>query len=218
MDPQESWRSYDEFLRCAADDRFTKLLARYELYKRVIARPGDIVECGIFKGAGLLYFARLSRIFNPMVNRRIIGFDTFTGYPFGENVGPEAMTAQRFSDVAGYDIPSMDSLIATAEVLGLRDRIELVPGDARSSVKAYVRDNPGFRIALLNLDFDTYEATLSALEFLYPRVVPGGVVIVDEYGERGWGESDAVDEYFRGKNIALRSFAWATSPTAYFVK
>lgn len=218
MDPQESWRSYDEFLRRAGDDRFTKLLARYELYKRVVEFPGDVVECGVFKGAGLLYLARLCRIFNPTMNRRIIGFDTFGGYPSGPEGAAETEAARRFSEAAGYDLPSMDALIATAEALGLSDRIELVPGEARSSVEAYVRDNPGFRIALLNLDFDTYEATLTALEHLYPLVVPGGVVIVDEYGERGWGESDAVDEYFRDVGVVLRSFAWANSPTAYLVK
>ena len=49
-------------------------------------------------------------------------------------------------------------------------------------------------------------------------VSPGGVVAFDEYALAGYGESDAVDEFFRGQKIGLRSFPWAKTPTAFVVK
>jgi len=68
--------------------------------------------------------------------------------------------------------------------------VELVKGDVRETIPDYVRSTPGLRISLLNLDVDLYEPTLIALEHLYPRVVSGGVVIVDEYAMPGFpGES-----------------------------
>jgi hypothetical protein len=80
-----------------------------------------------------------------------------------------------------------------------------------------VKGNPGFRIALLNLDFVLYEPTLAALKHLFPRVVAGGVVALDEYAVHDKGESEAADEILNGK-AKLLSFPWAKSPTAYFVK
>lgn len=218
MTSQESWRSYDQFLRDASPDRITKLLARYELYKRVVDVPGDIVECGVFKGSGLLLWAHLVKIFNPLSQRRVVGFDTFAGYPDDTRLESDRRSSRRFSEVAGYDLPGRDSLLASMEPLGLGDRVELVAGDARSTVRDYAARTPGFRIALLNLDFDTYDATLAALQHLFPRVVPGGIVVLDEYAERGWGESDAIDEYFRGVNVSFESLPWANSPTAFVVK
>ncbi len=86
------------------------------------------------------------------------------------------------------------------------------------SVGEYRRSNPGFRVALLYLDFDTYEPTLAALQELYPLVVPGGVVAFDEYSVRGWGETDAVDEYFEGRDVSYHCIPWSGSPKAYLVK
>ena len=74
------------------------------------------------------------------------------------------------------------------------------------------------RIALLYLDLDNYEGTLACLRNLYPLVSPGGVVAFDEYALAGYGESDAVDEFFRGQKIRLRSFPWAKTPMAFLVK
>src|SRR5690606_16006454 len=95
---------------------------------------------------------------------------------------------------------------------------ELVPGDVIETLPAYVKNNPGFRISLLNLDFDTYYGTKAALEHLYDLVTPGGLIVLDEYGKRGWGESDAVDEFFKNKAAEIRSVRGSFQPTAYIRK
>ena len=70
---QASFDAYNTFLVEADLDRFTKILCRYEHFKEVLDRPGDIVECGVFKGQGLLFWAKMIQIFNPLSPRRVIG-------------------------------------------------------------------------------------------------------------------------------------------------
>ena len=56
------------------------------------------------------------------------------------------------------------------------------------------------------------------MEVLYDYITPGGIVVLDEYGKRGWGESDAVDEFLKGKDIELQAIRGSFQPTAYFIK
>ncbi len=215
---QSHWDLYNEFLMQGPIDRFAKMLVRYELFRRVIELPGDIVEGGVFKGAGLFFWAKLIQIFNPLSKRRVIGFDTFEGYPQQAAHGCDAKTGERFLQEANYIPVPPETLMTTAASQQLDHRIELVKGDAALTIKEYVQCNPGFRVALLNIDFDVYEATTAALEHLYPLVVPGGVIAFDDYGVRGWGESAAVDTFLEGRSLVLKSIPWGYSPTAYFEK
>lgn len=218
MTEGQSWETYEDFMLHGGLDRFTTMLARYELFKHVIEVPGDIVECGVYRGSGLAYWAKLLQIFCPLSKRKVVGFDTFQGYPSELTAPHDRRTAERLMSKQGrYQNITSDSLSDLMGLLGLSRRTELIVGDAGVTIEEYVRQNPGFRIALLNLDFDTYDATRSALEHLYRLIVPGGVVIMDEYAIRGWGESDAVDEFFKGEEH-YRSIPWALTPTAYIIK
>ena len=60
----------------------TRLLARYEIFKKVMDVKGSIVECGVFRGFGLMAWANFSAVLEPAnLTRRIYGFDTFCGFP-----------------------------------------------------------------------------------------------------------------------------------------
>jgi hypothetical protein len=218
MNSSGTWDAYNDLLLRGPLDRFTKMWARYELFKQVIDLPGDIVEGGVFKGAGLLYWAKLIQVFNPLSRRRVVGFDTFSGYPESTRHEYDRIKGGEFLKASNYLGGSPEAIMATAREVGLESRVEIIKGDAGTTMEQYVDKNPGFRVALMNLDFDTYDPTIAALKHLYPLVVPNGVVVLDEYAAREWGESNAVDQYFRGKNLILRSFPWALSPGAYVVK
>jgi len=215
---QNSWDSYNDFLLRGSLDRFTKILARYELFKMVMEIPGDIVEGGVFKGTGILYWAKLIQVFNPLSIRKVVGFDTFEGYPettkheYDKKAGVQFILSARYTEVPP------DEIMEIAKQLHLDHRVEVVKGDATITIKDYVESNPGFRVALLNLDFDINDPTAAALEHLYPRIVPGGVIVLDEYAARPWGESDATDEFFKDKQVVYHSIPWALSPTAFVVK
>lgn len=220
MSKPDTWDAYNELLLNGSLDRFTKLMARYELFKHIVDKPGDIVEGGVLKGAGVLFWAKLIQIFNPLSKRKVVGFDTFAGYPDSVTYEHDVQTGRRLGEAQGMDTDSTspDDILKIAEVQDLSHRIELVKGDATSTIQQYVKDNPGFRVALLNMDFVLYDPTLAALEGLYPLVVQGGVIAFDEYATVGNGESDAVDEYFTHQQIELHSFPWALSPAAYMLK
>ena len=214
---QISWDAYNQLLLYGDSGRLCKILARYELYKMTIDLPGDIVEGGVFKGTGVLLWAKLIEIYNNRSNRKVIGFDTFEGFT-DNNLDYETKALQNNDGVDKTETTTVDLLNQVAASQGLQDRMELVAGDVVVTLKKYADDNPGFRIALLNVDFDTYVPTKAVLEELYDRVVRGGVVVFDEYAVRTWGESDAVDEFIKDRGITLRSFSWTQSPTAYFIK
>ena len=75
---------------------------------------------------------------------------------------------------------------------GFGQSVELVPGDITLTVPEYVKAKPELRISLLNLDTDIYEPAVTILDHLFPRIVRGGILILDDYGTFP-GETKAVD-------------------------
>ena len=210
------WDSYNTLLLSPDTDRIRKLLVRYELFKMTLDIPGDIVECGVFKGAGWMYWLKLLELYARGEQKRVIGFDTFGSFA-DSLLDYERQSAKAFTDEAAFEGVNPDDIIASAHQAGFTNA-ELVPGDVTETLTDYIERNPGFRISLLHLDFDTYHGTKVALEHMYDLVTPGGLILLDEYGKRGWGESDAVDEFFNGKGVEIKAVRNSFQPTAYIKK
>ncbi|MBI2603642.1 MAG: class I SAM-dependent methyltransferase [Deltaproteobacteria bacterium] len=217
MNESKIWSSYNELLLSADIDRIRKLLVRYDLFQLAKNIPGDLVECGVFKGTGFIYWLKLLAIYDPGSIKKVVGFDTFS--EFANSYKPyEQKSVDAFVTEAEFSGTSKEAIMQRAEDLGLTRRAELVVGDLLTTAGDYVIRNPGFRISLLNLDVDTYEGTKVSLEKFYPVVSRGGVIVLDEYSARGWGESDAVDEFFREKAIEIKTVPFSSRPTAYLIK
>lgn len=210
------WDSYNTLLLSPDTDRIRKLLVRYELFKMTLEIPGDIVECGVFKGAGWMYWLKLLELYARGEQKRVIGFDTFGSFA-DSLLDYERESAKAFTDEAAFEGVNPEDIIASAHQAGFHNA-ELVPGDVTETLSEYIKRNPGFRISLLHLDFDTYHGTKVALENMYDLVTPGGLILLDEYGKRGWGESDAVDEFFNGKGVEIKAVRNSFQPTAYIKK
>lgn len=216
----------DNFVLFLRRVNFARYLAQIEVFKHVIDVPGSIVECGVFKGQSLLTFTKLVEILCPGDTlKKIIGFDTFEGFPgLAEEDGPPS--DRRGKVVGGWNagefLPVLDRIIDITRrdsMIPRFSRVELVKGDVCETVPEYVERNSGLRIALLHLDLDLYEPTKVALECLYPLVVAGGVVLLDEYAMADFpGESKAFDEYFGDHRPKLRKFPYISTPGGYFVK
>jgi len=195
--------------------RISKILAAYELYKLCLDLPGHIVECGVFKGISLSRFAMFRNLFGNPYSKEIIAFDTFdkfpeTGFPDDKNYRAS------FIAEAGEDSISVEQLRGVLERRGVGQNIELIAGDITETVPEYVKIRPELKISLLNLDTDIYEPAVTVLEHLYPRLVTGGVLILDDYGTFP-GETLAVDEYFKGRTVKIRKFPFAMTP-CYLLK
>lgn len=209
-DYSRSWEYENNFYLSADVTRFSKFMAHYELFKEVNGLPGHVVECGVFKGASLVRFAAFRDLMGSPYAKKIVGFDTFGTFP--ETLYPaDVAVREKFVQDAGAQSIGADQL---REVLARQsnDRhVELVEGDITHTVPEYVEANPELRISLLNLDTDIYEPAKVILEHLYPRIVPGGILVLDDYGTFP-GETDAVDEYFAGSTVKIEKLPLAMTP------
>lgn len=201
------------YLSCETT-RMSKVLAHYELYKMTLDIPGAIVECGVLKGCSFVRFAAFRDIFENSYSRKLIGFDTFGPFP-ETNFEADKKLRQRHVDICGEGI-SKEQLIEVLEHKGTAKNVELVEGDVTQTLPQYVKEHPEFKISLLNLDVDIYEPSKVILQELYPRVVKGGVIILDDYGTFP-GETTAVDDYFKGQDIKIRKLPFCMTPS-YIIK
>lgn len=195
--------------------RISKILAHYELFKMALPLPGAIVECGVFKGASLSRFAMFRELFGHPSTKKIIGFDIFGRFP-QMDYDEDKPYLQHFIDLAGEESISKDQLVEVLTIKGVNKNVELVKGNILKTVPDYVKFHPELKISLLNLDTDVYEPAVTILEELYPRLVKGGILILDDYGVFP-GETKAVDDYFQGKDYKIHKFPFASTP-CYLVK
>lgn len=190
FDIDKVWDYENGFYLTSHPTRLAKLLAHYELYKSIVGLPGHVVECGVFKGASLVRFATFRELLENEHSRKIIGFDAFGRFPAAVDAADAKFVAQ-FEAAAGDGI-SIEELRCVLEHKKFAN-VELVPGDVCRTVPQYVADHPELKISLLHVDVDIYEPTAVALEHLFHRVVPGGLVVLDDYGTVA-GATRAVDE------------------------
>ncbi len=173
----------------------------------VVARgvPGAIVECGVWRG-GSMMAAALTLLRLGVTDRELYLYDTFAGMPPPSEVDT-TRSGERAADLLAQEaedshIWAIASLVdVRAAVLTTRypeQRIHFVEGLVEETLPATAPEE----IALLRLDTDWYRSTKHELEQLYPRLAPGGVLILDDYGH--WqGARRAVDEYFAENRITL---------------
>lgn len=211
----KSYEYENNFYFSCANQRIGKLIAHYELFKIAQQVKGDIVECGVFKGASLIRFAMYRKLFEENSSRKIIGFDSFGEFP-DTDFEPDKKMREDFIKGSGAEGIETGQLISILESKECSDNVELVKGDINKTIPEYAGKNPDIEIALLNLDVDVYEPSVTVLEYFYPRLVKGGVLILDDYKVFP-GETKAVDDYFSDMNITLKNFPYTSTPY-YLIK
>lgn len=169
--------------------------------------PGDLVECGVWRGGSMMVVA-LTLVELGATDRDLHLFDTFTHMPFpGEE------------DVDLFGVPAADVYEAAVEAEAFRylpfdevraalastgypmERMHFVPGMVEDTIPGQAPAE----IALCRLDTDWYVSTRHEMEHLFPRIAPGGVLLVDDYGHF-MGAKQAVDEHFavHGPEVLLQ--------------
>lgn len=214
-DYEKTFEYENNFYLSSDVSRISKILAHYEFYKMVAGIPGSIVECGVFKGISLIRFATLRNILGTSFSKAIIGFDSFGQFPETRFDDDKEMR-QYHLDTAGGESISKSQLMDILKRKGVDGSVELVEGDITKTVPAYVKKHPELRISLLNLDVDIYEPSVTVLEEFYPRIVKGGIILLDDYGFFA-GESKAVDDYFKDMKVQISKLPFCMTPS-YIVK
>lgn len=214
---EEPWKYENGFYLTCQTTRMSKILAHYELFKETMNLPGEIVECGVFKGASLARFAMFRDLFGNEYSREIIAFDTFGEFPEAE-YDSDKQYREQYISAAGDESVSKDQMKKILNNKDCEENVSLIKGDIMDTIPNYVENNQHLKISLLNLDTDLYEPAKVVLENLYPRVVKGGVVILDNYGTFP-GETKAVEGYFKKNNLEkkIKKFRFSMTPS-YIVK
>jgi O-methyltransferase len=169
---------------------------------------GDIVECGVWKGGSMLAVADTLVALGD-TSRDLYLYDTFEGMP-----PPSAHDVNFQGEDAAYlldknkEKKDSDVVWAYSTLAVVKNTMQLSSYPAeriryvQGKVEETLREVLPASIALLRLDTDWYESTKCELEYLFPLLQPGGVLIIDDYGF--WqGARKAVDEYFSRHRICI---------------
>ena len=158
------------------------------------------MEFGIWWGQNIVLFENLRAVHEPYnYSRKIIGFDTFEGYPELSDKDIESETIK----VGGYIVSEnykeyLDELIDYHEkenVMGHIKKHEIIKGDAILTIDNYLNKHPETIIALANFDMALYEPTKKVLQAIKPHLIKGSIIVMDEINDSAYpGETIALKE------------------------
>jgi hypothetical protein len=181
------------------------------------AIPGDLIETGVWRGGASIYMRACLEAAGDQA-RRVFLADSFQGLPEPDPGRPK--------EAAFHHSPVMQKLYkrmaATLEDVRanfaafdlLDDRVVFLEGWFKDTLPTAPID----RLALLRLDGDYYDSTMEALTALYPKLSPGGFVIVDDYGEDAWTDCRAAVEDYRTANAIAAPVTWVDRRCAWWRK
>jgi len=187
-----------------------RLYALHQAVRYVVEQdiPGDIVECGVWRGGSMMMVAETLIQLNVDC-RELYLFDTFEGLPRPDPDVDNDLWGNRAID--GWEPLSCGENASHWAEAGMAEvemnlkstgypvqRIHLVKGLVEESVPLNAPD----LIAVLRLDTDWYASTKHEMEHLYDRISPGGILIIDDYGHFR-GARQAVDEFLESRGLTL---------------
>lgn len=188
----------------------SRVLLIAELYKKIVNVHGSLLEFGVRWGQNLALWTSLRGIYEPYnYNRKIVGFDTFSGFtePNERDGDNDAARAGSYGVTSGYE-EYLDRILAYHESespISHIKKYELVVGDASLTLPEYLERCPETIVALAYFDFDLYEPTYNCLQLISDRLVKGSVVAFDELNCQYFpGETIAVQEALGLRNCRLQ--------------
>jgi hypothetical protein len=204
-----------------------RFLALYETFKMTLGLAGHIAEVGVWKASGSLYFAKLLKIFEPESATLVHGFDWYKGTVWGadERTG-RVQDLIRKSATSEEETRAKSDTEATAlyekvckliEIQDLGNIVHIHNLDVTTELGGFFERHPHIQFKIVFMDIGSYEATRACLPHFWPRLVPGGVMILDQFNhEMSPGETRAVREYL--PDLPVRTFTFTNHPSAYIVK
>lgn len=175
----------------------------FTLLEKTLLISGDWAECGVYFGGTVIATGLWSKARG--VDVKIWGFDSFEGLPETSELDKKVLTEDASTwghQKGGYRGHSYDRLSKKIHRLKLDTIIQLVPGYFENSLMK-AKDN---RFSFVHLDCDLYTSYKTCLEFFYPRMNSGGIILFDEYNDPPWpGCNKAIDEFMLNKPEKLHS-------------
>ena len=194
--------------------RIPNLINHYELYKKIISLPGDVVECGVFKGISLTRILTFREMLENCNSRKIYGFDVFGKFPKPKNQNDKSFLKEWEKSAGdGIDVKELNDILLDKKF----SNFELVKGEVKKTIPNLIKKKPNLKISLLHLDMDIYEPTKFVLNKLFPHVVKGGIILIDDYNTV-FGATKATDEFLNlNKDLEIKKVKFYKKPS-YIVK
>ena len=192
------------------------------LYRQAKETQGVIFDLGTRWGQNAAIFSACRGLYEPFNrHRKIVAFDTFSGFPgvTEEDGDSNLMQPGSVCVTEGYDsyLEKTLSLQEKDNPISHIKKFEIVKGDACQTLEKYLKDNTHTIVSLAYFDFDIYEPTKVCLNLIKDRLVKGSVVGFDEMNDHDSpGETLAVMETLGLRNIRLKRFPY-TSRVSYFI-
>lgn len=203
----------ENFPKYVRRQHLKRLLALYEIFKLVLPVKGSIIECGVYRGFGLMSWAKLSAMLEPEnLTRRIYGFDTFEGFPAVHGKDQSESKEAEKGELSSNSYDELTELIREYDAdrfLGHIAKVELIRGDIAKTVPEFVQTHAHLVVSLLFLDCDLYEPTKTAIDHFLPRMPRGAVLALDELDNPRWpGEALGLLEAVGINHLKLQRFDW----------
>ncbi len=204
------------------EERFSKLLIHYEVFKKIKNIPGSIIECGVFKGTSFSRFAMLRELIGNKKKNKLVAFDVFSDEFPNTNFQNEKIQRKHWIKTAGGSSIStnqIDKIFKKKKI----ENYELIKGDVLKTIPKFIKNNPKLKISLLNIDIDFVETTQCVLDNFYDKVVKGGIVLFDNYQGVGTGgtfykgETDTINKFLKKINKKVIKFPFFNRPS-YIIK
>lgn len=163
--------------------------------KQCVPLDGDVAECGVYRGSSLLTTGLYLK--QQGVPKVLMGFDSFEGFP--ESVKTDLMLGGAPDEQkrqGGFSDVNYQRLCKRIALFGLGDKVRLAKGLFEQTLPRAAE----MRFCFVHLDVDIYESYRVCMEFFYPRLVTGGIILLDEYNDPPWpGCNKAIDEFLADK-------------------
>ena len=186
-----------------------RMHALMESVKHIVENKieGSIVECGVWKGGSMMLVSQTLKKLNH-TGYDLYLYDTFEGTTKPSEVdldymGNSMLNAWNKEFEGKKKLPSSADYASIEEVqknifmTGYpKNKIHFIKGRVEETIPSHIPE----KISILRLDTDWYESTKHELEYLFPRLSSGGILIIDDYGHFK-GAKKAVDEYFKKNEI-----------------
>ena len=169
------WDAENIFYLKSDHKRISKFIAQYEIFNKIKKIPGDIVECGVFRGVSLSRFLNFTKIFS--VKKKVFGFDAFGNFPLGERIDDKKFSFKHDKKIGlGINERILEKILKKKNHFNFK----LIKGNIMHTLPRFLKKNK-IKISLLHLDLDVFTATKFALEKLYPLISKNGIILIDDY-------------------------------------
>lgn len=178
------------------------------LYKMIVPVHGVVMKFGVRWGQNMALFSVLRGIHEPFnYNRRIIGFDTFQGFPSVSHEDGDAIKQGDYSVTTGWkdELKKILDFHEQNAPIAHKKKYELIEGDATKTLPSFLSEHPETIIALAYFDFDLYQPTKVCLEAILPHLTKGSILAFDELNCPEFpGETLAVKEILGLSRYAIQ--------------